>query len=43
MTLSREFKALDAISSSRMWMTQTTSCYELRALDVMNKLKLWMI
>ena len=37
MTLGRELRALDAMNNLGLWMTWTTSSYELKALDVMNK------
>ena len=42
MTLCHELKALDAINSSKLWMTSTILGRGLRALDAMNKSRLWL-
>ena len=43
MILGRELKTLNAMNSSRLWMTRTTPGCELRALEAMNNSGLWMI
>ena len=41
MILGLELKALDSMNSSRLLMTSSTLIHELKALDVMNDLELW--
>ena len=43
MILSHEPNALDVMNSSGFWMTSTTSGCELKALNAMNNLGLWLI
>ena len=40
--LGLEFKALDSINNSRLWLIRKTLDHELKALDAMNSLGLWL-
>ena len=41
-TQSRELKALDAMNSSRLWMTSGTLGCDIEALDAMNRFELYL-
>ena len=43
MTLSREFRVLDAMNNLGLWTICATSGHEVRAMDVMNNSTLWMV